>query len=82
MMYGIYRIDQILKCSDLDFSMKEGAKRENVEYIPLNYILDDYIEMFKMLSEIKEIIDKMMLEDEKINIGKLMAEQEGGDNEL
>ncbi len=81
MMYGIYRIDQILKCSNLMF----GNPNVNVEDLKMlnNYDLRyDYAEMYHMLSEIKEIIDKMMQEDENLNIGELMAEQEGEDNEL
>ncbi len=83
MLYGIYKIKQILDCSELDFSVKEGSKRECVECIPLNYILDDYTEMFKMLSDIKDVIDKWVQEeDENKNIDKLMQEQEGENNEL
>ena len=82
MLYGIYRIDQILKCSDFDFTDKHGMDPEWIECLSMNDILTDYTDMFRMLAEIKEIIDKMMQEDENKNIGKLMADQEGEHNEL
>ncbi len=84
MLYGIYRIKQIIDCSSLDFKMKQFVTSENLmEYEVINEILEDYIEMFNMLSDIQEIIDKMIPEeDENINIDKLMADQEGEDNEL
>lgn len=76
MMYGIYRIDQILKCSNLLF----GNPNVNVEDLKMlnNYDLRyDYAEMYRMLSEIREIIDNIIQkEDENINIGKLMADQD------
>lgn len=79
MMYGIYKIKQILDCSDFDFSMK-SCVRDNVSYLPLNYILDDYVDMFNSLADIKEIIDRMVQDnDENKNIDKL---QEGEHNEL
>lgn len=80
MLYGIYRIDQILKCSNLMF----GNPNVNVEDLKMlnNYDLRyDYAEMYHMLSEIEEIIYKMVQEgDENKNIDKLM--QEGENNEL
>ena len=76
MLYGIYRIDQILKCSGfafgrpLDFKSLEGMSNYDLRY--------DSLKMYNMLSGIKEIIDKMIPEeDENINIDKLMADQEG-----
>lgn len=81
MLYGVYKMKQIIDCSNLDFSVKEGSEREWVERIPLNLILEDYTEMFKMLSDIKNVIDKWVQEeDENKNIDKLM--QEGEHNEL
>lgn len=94
-MYGIYKIKQILDCSSLDFKMKSFVTSENLmEHEVINEILEDYIEMFNMLSEIEEIIDRMVQDgDENKNIDKLMQErnvnqfidelmQEGEGNEL
>jgi len=79
MLYGIYKIKEILDCLEIDFSMK-SCVRDNVSYIPLNYLLDDYVDMFNSLADIKEIIDRMVQEeDENVNIDKL---QEGDNNEL
>ena len=82
MMYGIYRIKQIIDCSSLDFKMKSFVTSENLmEHEVINEILEDYIEMFNMLSDIEEIIDRMVQDnDENKNIDKLL--QEGEDNEL
>ena len=82
MLYGIYKIKQIIDCSSLDFKMKSFVTSENLmEHEVINEILEDYIEMFNILSEIEEIIDRMVQEgDENKNIDKLM--QEGEDNEL
>lgn len=82
MLYGIYKIKQIIDCSSLDFKMKSFVTSENLmEHEVINEILEDYIEMFNMLSEIEEIIDRMVQEgDENKNIDKLM--QEGENNEL
>lgn len=82
MLYGIYRIKQIIDCSSLDFKMKSFVTSENLmEHEVINEILEDYVEMFNMLSEIEEIIDRMVQEgDENKNIDKLM--QEGEYNEL
>lgn len=95
MLYGIYKIKQILDCSSLDFKMKSFVTSENLmEHEVINEILEDYIEMFNMLSEIEEIIDRMVQDgDENKNIDKLMQErnvnqfidelmQEGEGNEL
>lgn len=84
MLYGIYKIKQIIDCSSLDFKMKSFVTSENLmEHEVINEILEDYIEMFNMLSEIEEIIDKIIQkEDENMNIDKLMQEQEGEHNEL
>lgn len=83
MLYGIYKIKQILDISEFDFTDKHGMDREWIEYLGLNDILTDYTDMFRMLAEIKEIIDKMVQEgDENKNIDKLMQEQEGEHNEL
>lgn len=82
MLYGIYKIKQIIDCSCLDFRMKSLVTSENlIKEEVIEEILEDYIEMFNMLSEIEEIIYKMVQEgDENKNIDKLM--QEGEDNEL
>lgn len=81
MLYGIYRIKQIIDCSCLDFRMKSCVTSENlIKEEVIEEILEDYIEMFNMLSEIEEIIYKMVQEgDENKNIDKL---QEGEDDEL
>lgn len=81
MLYGIYKIKQIIDCSSLDFKMKSFVTSENLmEHEVINEILEDYIEMFNILSEIEEIIDRMVQEgDENKNIDKLM--QEGEDND-
>lgn len=72
MFYKIYRIDQILKCSNLMFR----NPNVNVEDLKMlnNYDLRyDYAEMYHMLSEIKDIIDRMVQDgDENKNIDKLM----------
>ena len=81
MLYGIYRIKQILDSSCLLF----GKPEVDVETLKMLNDYDmryDYAEMYRMLSEIEEIIDKMMQEDENLNIGELMADQEGENNEL
>lgn len=82
MLYGIYKIKQILDCSSLDFKMKSFVTSENLmEHEVINEILEDYIEMFNMLSDIEEIIDRMVQDnDENKNVDKLI--QEGEDNEL
>ena len=82
MLYGIYKMKQIIDCSSLDFKMKSFVTSENLmEHEVINEILEDYIEMFNMLSEIEEIIDRMVQEgDENKNIDKLM--QEGENHEL
>lgn len=84
MLYGIYRIKQIIDCSSLDFKMKSFVTSENLmEHEVINEILEDYIEMFNMLSEIEDIIDRMVKEgDENKNIDKLIQEQEGEHHEL
>ena len=86
MLYELYRIEQILKNSDFDFSMKSlYTDSEDVSYLPLNCILEDYVDMFHMLCDISELINTIIHEeDENINIGKLMADQdqEGEHNEL
>lgn len=77
MLYGIYRIKQIIDCSSLDFKMKSFVTSENlIKEEVIEEILEDYIEMFNMLSEIEEIIDKMVQEgDENKNIDKLIQER-------
>lgn len=79
MLYGIYKIKQIIDCSGFLFNNPsldmETLKRVNA--YDLSY---DFLEMYRMLSDIKDIIDKMVHEeDENKNIDKL---QEGEDNEL
>ncbi len=67
MMYGIYKIKQILNCSEFDFDDKHGMDREWIEYLGLNDILTDYTDMFRMLSEINDIINKMIKEGDENN---------------
>lgn len=81
MLYGIYKIKQIIDCSSLDFKMQSFVTSENLmENEVINEILEDYIEMFNMLSDIEEIIDKMVQDgDENKNIDKLKGDE---NNEL
>lgn len=81
MLYGIYRIKQIIDCSSLDFKMQSFVTSKNLmEREVINEILEDYIEMFNMLADIQDIIDRMVQDgDENKNIDKLM---EGENNEL
>lgn len=67
MLYELYKIEQILKNSDFDFTDKHGMDREWIEYLSMNDILTDYIDMFRMLSEIKDIIDKTIKEGDENN---------------
>lgn len=67
MLYGIYKIQQILDESEFDFNDKHGMDREWITYLGLNDILTDYTDMFRMLSEIKGIIDKMIQEGDENN---------------
>ena len=64
MLYGIYKIKQILETSDFDFNDKHGMNREWITYLGLNDILTDYTDMFRMLSEIEDIIDKIIHDKE------------------
>lgn len=80
MLYGIYRIKQIINCSCLDFRKRLFVTRENlIKHEVIDEILDDYIDMFNRLGDIQEIIDKLVQEeDENKNIDKLR--QEGEEN--
>ena len=82
MLYGIYRIKQIIDSSCLDFRKRSFVTHENlIKHEVIDEILDDYIDMFNRLGDIQEIIDKWMHEeDENENIDKLM--QEGRRHEL
>lgn len=83
MLYGVYKIKQIIDSSCLDFRKRSFVTHENlIKHEVIDEILDDYIDMFNRLGDIQEVIDKWMQEDENKNIDKLMQEQEGEDNEL
>lgn len=94
MIKELITIKKILEDSEIDFRIKVPSNYEDLIYMPLNYILDDYVEMSAMLWDIQRIIDKMIQEgDENKNIDKLIQErnvnqffdellQEGEDNEL
>lgn len=60
-------IKKILEDSDIDFRMKVPSNYEDIIYIPLNYILDDYVEMSSMLWDIQRIFDKMEREEGENN---------------
>ena len=59
-------IKKILDDSEIDFRMKVPSNYEDIIYIPLNYILDDYVEMSCMLWDIQRIIDKMEGENNEL----------------
>jgi hypothetical protein len=52
-------IKKILDDSEMDFRMHVPTNNEELIYMPLNYILDDYLEMIDMLWDIQRIIDEM-----------------------
>lgn len=52
-------IKKILEDSDIDFRMEGHTNYEEIIYMPLNYILEDYNEMYAMLWNIQRIFDKM-----------------------
>lgn len=52
-------IKKILDDSEMDFRMNVPSNNEELIYMPLNYILDDYLEMIGMLWDIQRIIDNM-----------------------
>ena len=56
-------IKKILDDSEIDFRMNVPSNNEELIYMPLNYILDDYLEMIGILWDIQRIIDKMKGED-------------------
>lgn len=81
MLYGIYKIQNIINTSHLMFGCPD-VDVENLKMLNDYNLRYDYAEMYRMLSDIREIIDKIIQkEDENMNIGKLMADQEGENNE-
>lgn len=80
MLYGIYRIKQILDRSGFMFN-NPNVDMETLKRVNAYDLSYDFLEMYRMLSDIKIIIDKIVQEeDENENIDKLM--QEGEDHEL
>ncbi len=67
MLYGIYKMKQIIDCSYLDFHCKSQMTRENIIKAPVDVLLDDFIEMYTRLADIKEILDKMIQEGDENN---------------
>lgn len=59
MIKELIMIKKILEDSELDFRVKGMTSHEELIYMPLNYILDDYLEMYAMLWDIQRIFDKM-----------------------
>ena len=60
-------IRKILEDFEFNFQTEGFTNREELIYMPLNYILDDYLEMYSMLCDIQRILDKMEREAKEDN---------------
>lgn len=76
MLYGIYKIKQILDCSGFLFG-REDLDMQTLKRVNEYDLRYDFAQMYHMLSDIQEIIDKMVNEeDENKNIDKLQEEDD------
>ena len=66
MLYGIYKIQDIINQSHLLFGVPD-VDVENLKMLNDYDMRYDYAEMYRMLSEIKDIIDKMIQEGDENN---------------